>query len=392
MDYALCPFPRRIAFLCVVAPVWATLFPTAAVLVAQGPGTRPPSTSRPPAVAAPGDPRAIQTEITVELLTGPEGVGIRAQRWTDHFQRLNTTFSIRRGLGDEELETTEELVGRNTRRISIRGRVDKSGTITFADRSFKESEADRLAVWIRELKAHGTGGNAEGRPLWGLSKTQFGPLFAGLQRELTKDPRDMTLSDGLALFGLEADWKVEWSAAAKKVADDPAAGPVAQSLHGLTRGTALAILLAERDLGFKPKRMADGTIRLEFVSRREEPNTWPAGWPPDQAVNQIAPGYFKSTEIDIDKLPLADVLETAGDLMGLPVFVDRGGLALRGVDAATFAVSHPKKKTTWSLALKSLTFQARCDPEIRMDESGTAFLWVAPLKGTAPALKTTDRK
>ncbi len=175
--------------------------------------------------------------------------------------------------------------------------------------------------------------------------------------------------------------KVEWSAAAKKVADDPTAMPVAQSLHGLTRGTALAILLAERDLGFKPKRMADGTIRLEIVSRQDEPNTWPAGWPPDQAVNQIAPGYFKSTEIDIDKLPLADVLETAGDLMGLPVFIDRGGLSQRGIDAATFAVSHPKKKTTWSLALKSLTFQARCDPEIRMDESGTAFLWGGAAEG-----------
>lgn len=352
---------------------------------AQGPAVRPQA-------ASPTTAQTLPTEITVELLTGPEGVGIRAQRWSEHFQRLNTTLTIKRGLGDEELETTEEIVGRNTRRITIRGGIDKFGTLTFADRSFKESEVDRLAVWLRELKAHGTGGNPEGRPLWGLSKTQFGPLFAGLQRELTKDPRDLTLAEGVALFQLEADWKVEWSAAAKKVADDPKGVPVAQSLHGLSRGTALAILLAERDLGFQPKRMADGTIRLEIVRRQDQPNTWPAGWPPDQGVNQIAPGYFKSTDIDIEKLPLADVLETAGDLMGLPVFIDRGGLANKGVDASTFLVSHPKKRTTWSVALKALTYQARCDPEIRMDETGTAFLWVAPLKGVAPAIKVQDRK
>ena len=334
----------------------------------------------------------LKTEVVMELLTGKEGVGLQAQKWSEILPRLNVGVTIRRGLGTEELETSQEVVGRNLRRVKVVGRLERDGTLIFADRSFKASEADKLAVWVRELTSWGAQGSTEGRPLWGLSKEQFGPLFNSLQQEFTVDVREKPLAEALAEWKLELIGTVETSAAAKDVLAASPSPVVVQMVKGMSRGTALAIVLAEADLGFAPKRMADGTIHLDIVTRKARKDVWPVGWPPDRAVNQLAPSYFKFTEIDIDRLPYQDVVETAGDLMGLPVFVDRGGIRAGGIDLDAVVVSHAPKKTTWAIALRTLSNQVNGRPEILMDEAGTPFLWIKAMDVPVATGKKPDRQ
>lgn len=334
----------------------------------------------------------LKTEVVMELLTGKEGVGLQAQKWSEILPRLNVEVTIRRGLGTEELETSQEVVGRNLRRVKVVGRMERDGTLVFVDRSFKANEADKLAVWVRELTSWGAQGSTEGRPMWGLSKEQFGPLFNALQQEFTVDVREKPLADALTEWKLAAIGEVEVSAAAKDVLAASPPPVVVQMVKGMSRGTALAIVLAEANLGFAPKRMANGTIHLEIVARKTRRDVWPVGWPPDRAVNQLAPSYFKFTEIDIDRLAYQDVVETAGDLMGIPVFVDRGGIQASGIDLAAAVVSHPPKKTTWAIALRTLSNQVNGRPEILMDEAGTPFLWIKAMDvpvatGKKPALQ-----
>ena len=48
--------------------------------------------------------------------------------------------------------------------------------------------------------------------------------------------------------------------------------------------------------------------------------------------------------------------------------------------AAKATVAMPKAKTTYSLALKKLLFQAGLKFEVRVDEAGTPFLWISTVK------------
>jgi hypothetical protein len=366
---------------------WLVVVAAAGVVFGQA-GVPRPRTGRPAGPPGPGIGSAggtvsgggatsdLKTEVVMELLTGREGVGLQAQKWSEILPRLNVGVTIRRGLAEEELETSQEVVGRNLRRVKVVGRLERDGTLVFVDRQFKSNEADKLAVWVRELTAWGAQGSTEGRALWGLSKEQFGPLFSALQEEFKVDVRGKTLGEALGEWKLETIGPVEFSSVAKDVLNGTPAPTVVQMVQGISRGTALAIVLSEVDLGFAPKRMAEGTIRLEVVTRKSRKDVWPVGWPPDRAVNQIVPNYFKFTEINIDQLPYQDVVETAGELMGTPVFVDRGGIAASGIDLDAALVSHPAKKTTWSIALKTLSNQVNGRPEILMDEAGTPFLWI----------------
>ena len=43
-------------------------------------------------------------------------------------------------------------------------------------------------------------------------------------------------------------------------------------------------------------------------------------------------------------------------------------------------VTLPRSRTTYSLALKKLLFQAGLKFEVRVDEAGTPFLWISTIK------------
>jgi hypothetical protein len=43
-------------------------------------------------------------------------------------------------------------------------------------------------------------------------------------------------------------------------------------------------------------------------------------------------------------------------------------------------VSHPRARTTYSIALRKILFQAEPTSELRVDEPGKPFLWVTTVK------------
>ena len=331
------------------------------------------------AAAARSDQTALPTQLQFELLTGDGGVGERAQRWSQLFERQNVSLTIRRGRGDEKLETKEEIIGRKTRRVTVIGRMEKSGQLIFADRQFGEQDADKLNLWIRDLRTYGAQGSPHGQPLWGLTKAQFGLVFQPLAKPLKGDLQGESLETALGRFEL-GTYRLERSGAAAKLCSElPADRTVRQTFEGVTQGTALAAVLNEYGLGCYPHRMADGSVRLEVVTLAETQDVWPVGWPPDQPLNKLVPKYFTFTQIDIQKLPLQDVLDAAGDVIGARVFVDYAGLTGRGVKLESAVVTHPPKKTTWAMALKSLVFQVKGKPDIYVDEAGHPILWISPI-------------
>jgi hypothetical protein len=327
-----------------------------------------------------GQSKRPTTLVFVELVTGNEGVGIRAQRWTQVFEKLDVTLTIRRGTPRDKVGVTETKSGGGAvREVHVVGKLDARGRLAFGDRTYTENDADKLAEWLDELREFGGQGTPEKQPVWGLTNQQFKGIHSQLSQPLGEEPKDHTLPEALKLFGFPRELPVQWTQSAEQLLEKREGAAVTQSLSGVSRGTALAALLSEQGLAFRPKRLPDGAIVLSIEPASALREAWPVGWTPVQTAPVLAPKLFSYTMINLDEIELDAVLDAAVDFIGMPILVDKAELASREIDFSKIKVSHPEKRTTWGLALRSLLAQAKSKHELLVDESGRPFLWVTSL-------------
>lgn len=321
--------------------------------------------------------RKLDTRISVELITGAGGVGLDAQEWAEVFQEFNVTFSVRRSLLDDKPETTETTSGISLRDVQVIGRLETDGSITFADRRFTRANVAKLKEWIDGLKAYGAQGSPQGKPMWGLSKSQFDPLFQALVPVLKADPANSALNKALDLFSVRRSYPLKFTADATQILESGNVPETVQRTYaGMSEGAALAAVLNEFGLGFHPQRTPQSKLELAVVSLRNTANVWPVGWPLSDEPPKVAPKLFNIAEIELSEEPFLDVLDALGDLIQVPILVDEFGMRVSNIDLSKKLVSHKKRRTVWSAALKHVCFQVRCKWELRVDEGGHPLIWV----------------
>jgi hypothetical protein len=328
------------------------------------------------------------TTITVELLTGSTGVGLKARQWAEILSKLDVVVTVRNGRSDDKVGVTESKTGGTLRSVIVVGALDSTGRLIFPDQIFTENDADKLAAWINELRLYGAQGDPNGRPVWGLTKEQFGVIHSALKKPLAADTKDLEITKAVGLFDLPKDHPVRFSTeAVTKMKERGGQLKVSQSLQGVSQGTALAVVLAEKGLGFRPRRLPDGGIELTVYPLEDKGNVWPVGWPRENNVPDTCPELFRFKNIELDDEPLDEVLEAVASVINVPILIDRQGLAAKGVDFASVKITYPRKRTTWSEALKSFTYKAKSKVEVLIDEAGKPFLWITPLDAPARSQK-----
>lgn len=335
--------------------------------------------ARKPSEPAAGKNKTSRTVITIELLTGAEGIGLQARRWQEVLGKLDVTLTVRPGRRAEKVELTERKSG-GLRTVQVKGVLDTRGRLIFPDQIFTENDTDKLAAWLDNLRTYGAEGNPDGRPAWGLTKEQFDGIYAALKRPLAFETRDVELDKALAKFELPTEYPLKFAADAARSLKQHNAAQVSQSLKGIAQGTALAVILGEQGLGFRPRRLPDGSVELTVVTREESGKTWPVGWPIRQNLPEAAPALFVIKPIELEDLPLDAILEAAAGVIGIPILIDRAGLTAKGVDLAEVKITFPARRTTWIEALKTFTFKAKSKIEVLTDEQGKPFVWVTPLQ------------
>ena len=65
-------------------------------------------------------------------------------------------------------------------------------------------------------------------------------------------------------------------------------------------------------------------------------------------------------------------------LIGLPLLWDHNGMARQSIDPDEVRVSFPSATTTFKRVLARVLSQAKLKSEVRVDEAGQPFLWIAP--------------
>lgn len=320
------------------------------------------------------------TTITVELLTEPSGVGLKARQWAEILGKLDVVVTVRTGRSDDKVGVTESKAGGALRSVKVVGELDNTGRLFFPGQVFTEGDADKLAAWINELRVYGAQGDPDGRPVWGLTKEQFGVIHTALKNPLTAETKDVEITKAVGRFDLPSEYPVRFSPeAVERLKQRGGQIKVGQSLQGVSQGTALAVLLAEQGMGFRPRRLPDGKIELTVYPLEEKGKVWPVGWPRDRNVPDTCPELFKFKTVELDDEPLDEVLEAVAGVIKIPILVDRHALASKGVDLADVKITFPKKKTTWTEALKSFTYKAKAKFDVLIDEAGKPFLWVTPI-------------
>lgn len=332
-----------------------------------------------PATAADG---VRDTQVKVELLIGKGEAGLKAQQWGQVFERLEVPVRIRRSILDEQPEIKERMYGR-LRQVTVIGLLARDGTLVFPEHTFRQSEIARLREWLRELQTYGAQGAPDGKPLWGLSKSQFGELYDALSGKLEQEVEGRTLNEALATFDLPKQYPLRFSTSAQERLRDrfpQKLPPVHKRLQGVGKGTALALLLNDYGLGFRPLRTPDGSLELTVESLEETEDVWPVGWKFKQSRAKTAPKLFELIPVHFEDVKLLDVFDAVSAKTGIPIYLDRYRIDAKGIDLESIRVSYPPRQASWSLLLHGITNPHKLARRFRIDEQGRPFVWITTLE------------
>lgn len=324
--------------------------------------------------------RELKTFVRFEILLPRMGIGLDAQRWGPIFEQFEASVTFRQAILDDE-PGIEETTRGTFRTVTVTGLLDVDGSLIFPDREFAMSETDELGEWINELKVYGAQGSPEGKPVWGLENEQFTGVYDALSAPVTARIEGEPFESALRAMELPDEYPLRLhTSAVTWLLGSEQDHPVRHDVAGLSRGTALAVLLSDFGLGFRPLRTPRGDVELVVQPLIDISDPWPVGWEldPSQPRNEAAPALFEFVTAGFDDLPLEDVLDAVANASETPILIDYRACAARGIDPTEVTVSYPQKRTAWVLLIRTVTGQARLTREIRTDEAGRGFVFVFP--------------
>jgi hypothetical protein len=383
-------------------PAWLTVLVVSAAMLARSAEgqvpTQPPNIPKPeriyPPPKSPSPPQSrfgekpsrpaepTNTTLQIDLFASDPAQALESQSWGRVFDSLGHRVRIRTGGVEDEPKLSESNRG-PLRTVTLVGRIDRRGTLSFPGKKFNAGDDKALKDWLEELQSYGAQGSPVGQPRWGLNAGQFQDLFKTLSEVIEKDVTGQPLVDAVRSFGFGIDIPLRIHDTVSERWNSKEPGLVAlQDVRGLTRGSALAVLLNDHDLCFRPMRTPAGTIDLVVLEKTQTPDPWPLGWEPrpDVARDEYAPALFAFGPIGFLDRPVTETLADAHQQTGCAVVVDTPALLKKDVDLSKKRFGVPEKKTAWILILKSALTGTGLLPHIRIDEAGRGFVLVAPFE------------
>ena len=329
--------------------------------------------------------KGVVTTVTVELLTTRDRANQRIHDWVDVLGKQDVIVTTRNGAPDDKLGVFESREGGALRKVKIVASLDEKSRMVLPDQVFALDDLTRISNWIKDLRQFGAQGNPDGQKAWGLTQDQLDALLEILRKPVTNEIKEKSVSQAVSQIELPVRYQLTYSAAAtKRLKERGEQSIVRQELSGVSQGTALAVLLSEQGLGFRPRRQPDGRIELTIETVGESKELWPIGWPRQVDLPQLAPSLFKIQQMEIaEEQPLDELLDAVAEKIKLPVLYDYAGLAAKDIDLSQVKVLYPYKKTSWITAIREFTYKGRTRAEVLIDEAGRPFLWVVPVGAPA---------
>ncbi|HEX4069598.1 MAG TPA: hypothetical protein VHX68_00450 [Planctomycetaceae bacterium] len=340
--------------------------------------------------SSPTDATGGNTRVTIEVFTGQEGTGLQAQQWESVFDRAGLLVRIHSPFPGDKISIKEKQLGK-LREVYVVGKLERDGSLVFPGHKFAKSDSTAFEEWLRELKTYGAQGNPTGKAFWGLSQEQFEAMSGALTTPVQQEVAGLAFDEAIRTLQLPAKYPFRLSIAAEKRLDAPGIkqrlGKL--QLRGFSHGTALAMLLSQYGLGFRPNRTPEGSLELVGLRSQDGQALWPVGWdvPEGTYPASVAPKLFQQTQVDLKDQKLIDVLEAIADRTGTPVRVDFASITSRDLDLDKILVNASGQHMTWSRLLANITSPSLLLPQIRTDEAKRPFVWVTSVKNPPVRLR-----
>ena len=258
----------------------------------------------------------------------------------------------------------------------VTGIITSENVLVVPGARFRVSQMSQLAAWLRELSEMGP---PDERP----AESSFGLNAEDLERLQT----DLSPPLGFNTVGVSRADVIRQAAkgmATPLVADPRLAEPlskdmVAEDLSTISRGTALAYVLRSPGLCLVPD-VDSGRVSLSIVEARPELKIWPIGWEPEKADKDIKPELYEFLPVNVSGVSVTKVLGAIEKRLEMPILLDHNAMARHGLEPDKVIVELPVSRSTYSIMLRKVLFQARLKRELRVDDAGRPFLWVTSVK------------
>lgn len=252
----------------------------------------------------------------------------------------------------------------------------KGQEVVLPGATFRLSQVRQLARWLEELAAEGPPQERPARGPFGLTAPQLEKVRADLAQPVGFSTRSMDRAEAAARIGQKLQFPLQ---PAPSRLPGLAGDKVAEELSTLSCGTALAYLLRPAGYALLP-RSEGGRILYSLERMRPGMEIWPVGWEPEKPLRDLAPKLFESLDVRIENVSAAKALEAVADRLQMVYLLDHNALARHGIEPEKAPVSLPPGRITYGRILDRLLFQAGLKYEVRIDETGTPFLWITTIK------------
>ena len=253
--------------------------------------------------------------LVLEVLIQPSPIyRVRAQEWGRELQELGYAPRFREPVAGEKMRIEQQLKdGRDV--VFIVGGLTRDGGLTLGNTTFALADMKELNRFLDDMRTHGPGGAPAGNPRWGLTEQQFQDFV-----RLVSEPADSDVSLGSAAatvgsLKLPEQLAVVFAEEAFQASlqPRPETAPESLKLQGLTKGTALAVVLAQYGMGYRPIVGRGDRYTVEIVMGDESSNLWPTGWKTAESTADVLPAWLKSIPFDVEDADVASIAQAVAD-------------------------------------------------------------------------------
>ncbi len=325
----------------------------------------------------------LDLELDVLIQTGPS-YRVKAQEWGRAFQDVGYTPQFRQPKPGEAIRIENvEIDGKRSIRVVCGMSVD--GSLSVRDRKFTIADGKELKAFLDEVSQFGAGGPPEKDAKWGMTDEQLQDLLRRLSDPITTEISLESPLVTIESIGLPEGVRMKFKESARESAlgRRPKSAPESLNLIGYSKGTAIAIVLAQYGLGFRPEYVAAKNYEIEIDLGGESNNLWPAGWKAQESTSVIFPAYMKAIPVDVEEAEVAALLKVISDRLKVPFYRSSHVLASEGKDVEVLTYTRKSDKVSPSKLLTAIGDKLQLGFDVRVDESGKIFVWATTAEESA---------
>ena len=316
--------------------------------------------------------------LQIEVLTEPQpSFQLRAREWGEALQKLEHRATFRQGRNGDKT-TIENVVTGRDKVVRAVGILNRDGSITFRGQRFRITELNPMREWLEQLEQFGAAGPPNENPTWGLDEAQYTEVLKLLGKPVDQPVVLSSPMDAVDSLKLPAVFRYRFTDAAKKSAFVKVAqiGDHTTDFDGLSKGTSLAIALAQFGLGFRPLVNPSGGYFIEIDAGGEDANMYPVGWGNNTSITVAVPALARSVPVDLVDADMDGLIELISDKLKLRHIYSAARLTAEGKDLSRIKYTRkPDKLSPYSL-MRILNQTHKIGIDLRTDEAGTIFMWV----------------